>query len=154
MREATGRTGWRSTTVRTTDRVMLVLGLLPSMQSGRLSTPSTPCLVCNTHVLQAQEEHARGHVCTNLQHFRSFFEKKKLRVVSEIILSMRLTVWTEVVGVRTLGLGEHFGSTAPPAVHHRSAGAPGAARALSPGTNTTWSTNKRNVEKQRTSFNT
>lgn len=47
------------------------------------------------------------------------------------------------VYVHTLGLGDHFGSTAPPAVHHRSAGAPRAARTLSPGTNATWTTKKR-----------
>lgn len=42
------------------------------------------------------------------------------------------------VNVHTLGLGDNFGSTAPPAVHHWGTGPSGAARALSPGTNTTW----------------
>lgn len=50
------------------------------------------------------------------------------------------TVWEHVWGVyvHTLGLGDNFGSTAPPAVHHWGTGPSRAARALSPGTNTTW----------------
>lgn len=42
------------------------------------------------------------------------------------------------VCVHTLGLGNHFSSAAPPAVHHGSTGSTHAARALSPGTNTAW----------------
>lgn len=47
------------------------------------------------------------------------------------------------VRVHTLRLGDHFGSAAPSAVHHRAAGSSHAARALPPGTNTTWETGEK-----------
>lgn len=47
------------------------------------------------------------------------------------------------VHVRTLGLGDHFGATAPPAVRQWSTGRPRAARTLPPGTNATWTPQKR-----------
>lgn len=42
-----------------------------------------------------------------------------------------------LVCLRTLGLGHHFGSTAPPAVHHRAADPSRAAGARPPGANAT-----------------
>lgn len=43
-------------------------------------------------------------------------------------------------GERTLRLGDDFGSTSPPAVHHRWGSSAHTAWALSPGANTTWDT--------------
>lgn len=92
-----------------------------------------------------QSNHARGHTGTNMQHLRVSCDKYDVRQE----LSMSLVILKYGTGgidvcVHTLGLGDHFGPTPPPAVHHWGAGTPPrVARTLSPGTNTTWTTKTR-----------